>query len=164
MFANLTLTIVIWEKETLRNCLNHTDLSDIFLIYNDEGGPSPLWAVLPLGRWSWVYKRAGWASHGDKTVISALPWFLPPASCLDLPGWWTVTCKPNKPLPPQLAFGQCFITEKRSRTPGKTKSNLNSHKCLKNPLRNTPTFLPHQTLVCISQKPQVLTHFRLNLP
>jgi hypothetical protein len=50
---------------------------------------------------------------GNKLVKGTLPWslpqFLPPGSCLgfccDLPEVMKGMCKPNKPFPPQVAFG-----------------------------------------------------------
>jgi hypothetical protein len=77
-------------------------------------------------------EKAGWASHGSKSVSSTPPWplhqFLPPWSC---PVWVAVLTsssdgrtmswkyKSNKSFPPQLAFWSwCFFTTME--TPTKT--------------------------------------------
>lgn len=73
----------------------------------DRGGSSPLWEVTSLGRWSWVYKNAGWARHEDQAskphpaMISAS---VPP----DFLWWCTVMWKwtPDKAFHPQAAAGQ----------------------------------------------------------
>jgi len=51
---------------------------------------------------------------GHKAIINIPPWpllhSLPPSPCLGFPQLWTVTCKPNKPFPPQFAISHGVIT------------------------------------------------------
>jgi hypothetical protein len=43
----------------------------------DVGEPlRPLWVVLSLSRWSWVYKTMDWGSMRSKPVSSVPPWLL----------------------------------------------------------------------------------------
>ena len=66
----------------------------IFGLMIDMRGPSPQWRAPPLDWWSWLCKKAGWASHGEPASNHRSSWSLFQSltlgSCLDFPQWWAV--------------------------------------------------------------------------
>lgn len=85
------------------------------------------WVVLSLGRWSLLYKKAGWARHGKEvskmhcSVVSvSVPTRVPALTS------WTVSwkCEPNKPLLSQVAFSHGIYHSNKKQTKVFTKLNF----------------------------------------
>jgi len=52
--ASVRAGFVCLKEPPLRKCLHETQLSGIFSVSDQGGGPSPLWVVPSLGWWFWV--------------------------------------------------------------------------------------------------------------
>lgn len=92
-----------------------------------------LWAVLHLGRCSWVVQGAGGASYGEQAsrqnssmikaqIASTKVLHFLSYRC-DIPQGWTVTCEPNKHFLFQAEFGCGLYYHKRKQT-RKTVSSI----------------------------------------
>lgn len=66
-----------------------------FWLTADEEGPSPPWAVLSLGEWCAMYKKANWASQD-----TGLPYSFCLSSCFEFLLWllFMMTCKPDNEM------------------------------------------------------------------
>lgn len=65
------------EDTQMKNSLTQIALwahgEDTVLLLSDVGGPSPLWAVTFLGRWSW---KSSWVKPESRTLSTVSPWYL----------------------------------------------------------------------------------------
>lgn len=79
-----------WENASIRLAPMDESIKHFLdqVIIREGSGPSLRWLVSPLGRWSWVYSKAGKASHEEQGSMQqpswSLPQFLPSGSCPDL--------------------------------------------------------------------------------
>lgn len=74
-------------------------------------------------------KRGSWANQG-KPVGKRHPCRLCFSSCPGFFLWWTITCKPPKPFPPQVAIAHHFYHSNREQ-PRITGSHCATHAGLK---------------------------------
>lgn len=69
------------SESQLRQCFHELVCRQVsvtfYYLMVDVGEPlRPLWVVLSLSRWSWVYKTMDWGSMRSKPVSSVPPWLL----------------------------------------------------------------------------------------
>lgn len=102
-----------WENASIWLAYRHACGTFSWLTI-DEGGPSPLWALPPLGMWYWVYKKVKCTSHEEQASEQPVPWPLPQFQ-LQIPALSSVLTfvhglclslvyKPKNLFPSQFAF------------------------------------------------------------
>lgn len=105
-----------------------------------------VWAQSTTGGPELYKRKMAEQARGIQPMSSVLPWsllqFPPLGSCLsswpDFPSRWTVTCKPNKPCPPQVVFGCGVHHSGRKRTGAEWKWLALLTVSVE--FRNSPTF------------------------